>query len=316
MFWLLLIFCTLVLGQNQIDPFKTAQTDKLNKSQILILASKNSELSVSEMICEVNDFLGKDTRTLSCGLSGNLNYYSGLLKIVFTDKTTTEKQVIVEQVINNGVITPWGSAAMGIYNYKDIDHVEFIADGAKAIWENTQAARDVLSGTYDYPKADTYPPPVKIAEMICHISEILVGKDQNTLTAPSYIVTCGIAGSQKFYSGKIAVWWHTFASRIPEKGDTPNIPQKLSTAVNANHLQHVTLAHDVSGAAFAYWGITSFILQLEERKSFDRFNFYLDSEEFSWTQETTPIYGMTRSSQKWYCKFYRKLFHKKDYYLH
>ena len=311
----LLILSTKLISQNTFDLYKTSTQDKLNPSQIVIQLNEVKNLSISEMICEINDFLGKDTRTLSCGINSNSNSYSGTLKVFFIDGSAQTKQVFIEQPINNGVMNPWGSAAMAVYGYTEINYVQFSANGTNIIWQETNAARSTLAGTYNYGKAMQYPPVVNIDEMMCHISTILVGKDQNTANPPAYIITCGIAGSQPEYSGRIAVWWHQYESRIPEVGDTPNISKQISTNNTANHSQHVSIFHDKAENSFAYWGITSFIIQIGTPLAFDRFNFYLDSEGSTWTTETVPINGTSRSNNNWYCKLYRKVFHKKAYYL-
>jgi hypothetical protein len=59
---------------------------------------------------------------------------------------------------------------------------------------------------------------------------------------------------------------------------------------NAQRVQHVSIAHDTYGddVSWAYWGVAAFGIQSPERKVFDRMNFYLDSEESTWTIATVP----------------------------
>lgn len=264
------------------------------------------------MLCQIDGFLGHDTRAVTCGIAGSQQIYTGMLTTWFTDHTFAQKKVTVEQPMADGVMAAWGITAMLVYGYKDIARVEFLNDGGAAIWEQTKAAQDVLAGTYNYPKADTYPPPVLIAELLCKASEFLVDpKVQNTIP-PTYVVTCGLAGSQPRYSGNIAIWWHTFESRIAEKDTPPPVPKELSTLTNAQRVQHVTVEHDVIGAAFAHWGVAAFGIQSSERRVFDRMNFYLDSEEQTWTAETVP----QKYSQPGVCRVLPFLCRHRKAYIH
>lgn len=268
------------------DPYKTGVQ---NVPTNVVLAA-GTGITIAEMFCEIHQF-NHDTRAVTCGLSGNQQRYSGVLTIRFTDTSYWPRTVTVEQPMVNGVMQPWGVAVNAAYGSVPIARVEFVSDGAVAIWEQTPAARAVLQGTYNYPNAVIYPPAVHISEMQCHVSEFLVGKDQNTTVPPVYTVTCALAGDQKYYGGYLAVWWHQFVSRIAEK-DTPiPVPKALSTEQIASHMQYVTVAHDTFGddPTITYWGLAAFAIQTAERKAFDRINFYPEREETTWTPETAPM---------------------------
>lgn len=297
------------IGLAQVDPFRTAQTDKPSEVQALVRAAQSTGVAVGEILCHIDTFLGHDTRTVTCGIEGNQQLYQGMLATWFTDHTFVQKKVTVEQPVTDGMMATWGIAVMAVYGYKDIARVEFTVEGKPAIWEQTAAAQSVLAGTYSYPKADEYPPPVRVDELLCKVSEFLTSLKVGEPVPPTYVVTCGMAGSQPKYSGNIAIWWHTFAQRIAEKNTPPPPPQQLSTPVNASRVQHVTVEHDVIGASFSHWGVTAFGIQSNERRAFDRMNFYLDSEVQTWTVDTEP----QQTTQSFWCRIPLVCRHKKAY---
>jgi hypothetical protein len=286
--YVLLAAAVMAYAQEKPDPFRTGQVDKLSTTQAIVIAAQ-SGLSIGDMVCIVDPFLGRDTRAITCGLSGNRTYYTGTLTARFTDQTYHSRQVRIEQPIDNGVMATWGITAMTVYGSKELARVEFAGEGLNIFWEQTQAARNVLNGTYNYPKADTYPPPVHIAEMLCKVSEFLIDPKGQYVNMPTYVVTCGMAGDAQYYAGNIHVWWHLFESRIAEKKTPPPVPKELSVNTNAQRVQHVFVQHDLIDGALSYWGVTAFGIQSNERRAFDRLNFYPDSEEQSWTVATVPL---------------------------
>src|SRR5262245_44142614 len=285
------------------DTFRTGQTDKPSEVQAIVRAAQGG-LVIADMMCIIDGFLGRDTTAITCGLEGNQQMYQGTLVAWFTDKTYAQKQVRIEQPMTDGVMATWGITAMLTYGYKQIDHVEFRSEGANIIWDQTQAAKDVLKGTYAY-KADQYPPPVRIDEMLCKTSEFLINPKGQYQDRPTYVVTCGFAGSYPRYSGKVAIWWHTYAQRVAEKDTPPPVPANLSMPENAQRVQHVSVAHDTYGddVSWAYWGVAAFGIQSAERKVFDRMNFYLDSEESTWTIATVP---QSYSRGSWFSRLFHK----------
>lgn len=269
-----------------VDPFKTGQTDTASPVQGIVRAAK-SGLAIADMLCEIVEW-SHATRTVTCGLEGNQTSYSGVLIVHFTDRTVWSRTVFVEQPINNGKMETWGVAVIPVYGDKSIASVEFGNGGPLASWDQTPAARGTLDGTYNYPTPQaTYPVPVRVSEMLCHISEFLIGKSQAQIN-PVYSATCVLAGNIPFYGGNVSVWWHEFESRL-----TPSsvpVPAAQSLAYTANFSRYVMVQHDVINNVLQYWGPAAFLVTLETRRAFDRINFYPEREEITWPSSTTYTY--------------------------
>lgn len=242
-----------------------------------MVRAAQSGLTISEMACEIWQF-PHDTRSVTCGLTGNQPSYSGVLIVYFADKTAWSRTVFVEQPIYNGKMASWGIAVIPAYGTTAITKVEFSNGGPLASWEQTEAARKTLQGTYDYGKAAIYPAAVVIDEMQCHVSEFLIGKSQAAIT-PTYVFTCALAGDTQYYGGTLAVWWHQFESRIAAPGTPVPVPAANSTRDTAQYSQYVRVAHDVFGSTLSYWGLTAFMIESPYRIAYDRMQFYPEREE-------------------------------------
>lgn len=254
----------------------TGTADAPSEVQVVVRLAQ-SGLSISEMACEIHQF-SHDTRAVTCGLTGNQPSYSGVLVVSFADGTFWSRTVFVEQPIYNGKMAAWGIAVIPAYGSVAITQVTFSNGQPLAVWDQTQAARGTLQGTYAYPKADTYPPAVVINDMTCHTSEFLIGKSQAAIT-PTYVVTCATAGDRQYYGGTVAIWWHQFESRIAEKGTPPPVPLANSTWDTAQHSRYVRVQHDLFGSEMSYWGLSAFALESSTRIAWDRMNFYPEREE-------------------------------------
>lgn len=99
---------------------------------------------VSEMQCNIYDFK-HDTRSLTCVLNGNDTNYEGNLTVEFTDKTTHNEYVFVEQTMltRNGaeVLEYWGICSITIVNepgkpIKGIQKVYFTLAQPTVEWTN------------------------------------------------------------------------------------------------------------------------------------------------------------------------------------
>jgi hypothetical protein len=278
------------------DPFKTGvQSVPTN-----VVLAAGSKTSIAEMFCEVFQF-NHQTRAVTCGLSGSSQRYAGTLTVNFTDTSYWFRNVVIEQPMVHGVMQPWGVAVVAAYSTMPIKNVEFrlASDDPDAIWEQTQAARDVLKGTYNYPNAVVYPPAVHVREMQCHPSEFLVGKDQNVTVPPVYVITCALAGDQKYYGGYLEVHWHQFVSRIAEQNTPLPVPKALSTPDTVNLTQYVRVQHDTFGddPTITYWGLTAFAIQTPEKRAFDRINFYPEREGVTWVPGQTPLATGTKRTR-------------------
>jgi len=272
------------------DPFKTGvQSVPTN-----VVTQLGSTVTIAEMFCEIVSW-PRDTRSVTCGLSGSQPAYSGVLIVHFTDKSAWSRTVSVEQPINAGVRSVWGVAAMTVYGTKDISYVEFSNGGTLAIWEQTPAAKNVLKEPAAYPTPQTtYPPPVHVREMLCNASEFLIGKDQNPAAIPTYSITCVLAGDQQYYGGWLGVWWHQFESRVAEKNTPLPVPKARSTVDTANHTEYVLVAHDVINSIQQYWGVAAILVQSPVKLAVDRIQFYPEREDVSWFPGQQPLAPVSR----------------------
>lgn len=270
------------------DPFKTG----VQNVPTNVAIAAGSTLTIADMLCEVVAW-PRDTRSVTCALSGSQPAYSGVLIVHFTDRTAWSKTVFVEQPINAGVRSTWGVAAMLVYGAKEIMSVEFSNGGTLAEWEQTPAAQAVLKGTYSYPTPQaTYPPSVHVREMLCHGSEFLIGKSQAEIT-PTYSITCVLAGNVQYYGGWLSIWWHQFESRLAEKNTPAPVPKAQSTRDVANHTQYVVVSHDATTTGQRYWGVAALLVQSPVKLAVDRVNFYPEREDATWILGQPPLGQVT-----------------------
>lgn len=290
------------------DPFKTG-VDESGAVRTVVRAS-SSELSVADMLCEIYQF-SHDTRSVTCGISANQTSYSGVLIVYFEDGSVWSRSVFVEQPMIAGRMATWGIAVVPAYGSTAVTKVEFANGQPLATWDQTEAARATLEGTYNYGKAAYYPPPVAIGEMTCHVSEFLVGKSQAGIN-PTYVWTCAFAGDQRYYGGSVAVWWHQFESRIAAPGTPLPVPAVYSTRDTAQHSQYVRVAHDVFGSELSYWGLAAFGVELAQRIAYDRMQFYPEREASSFASEL-DVPAPPPPQQNWFQKIFFR--NKKPLYI-
>lgn len=97
-------------------------------------------LTVTDVQCEVAG-VDSTTRSVTCGIAGNTNYYGGTLTINFSDGTQDSQLVGVEQPYVDGTLSYWGVVGVATTSSQMITNVEFTSSGPIGNWtpEKTQA---------------------------------------------------------------------------------------------------------------------------------------------------------------------------------
>ena len=94
-------------------------------------------LVVSELRCEVAS-VDSTTRSVTCGIAGNTNYYGGTLTINFSDGTQDSQPVSVEQPYVDGTLSYWGVVGVATNSSQMITNVEFVSSGPIGNWTPEQ----------------------------------------------------------------------------------------------------------------------------------------------------------------------------------
>lgn len=105
-------------------------------------------LIVREMKCEIAK-VEEPMRSVTCGIAGDQQAYSGTLKVRFDDDTSDDQRVAIQQPYVDQVLTYWGVTAVAVEAQKTITSVEFWADMPVATWDPNP------------PEPYPYPPPPK-----------------------------------------------------------------------------------------------------------------------------------------------------------
>jgi hypothetical protein len=264
----------------------------LTPAEVLVLYNQASNsrippIRIEKMACRELNFLGHNTRALTCALKANNKAWRGTIQVKLAPNDAEPELPPLNYAWPVTLETDGTYAvhAVAIYDQakpRAILGVDFYGTGVSANWTSHTEPRSVLVQSLDTPcptlepcASGLYPPPMIVTEMVCEASPV------DTTTQA---VTCGISANQNTYSGTLRVNFND----------------------GAHDDQRVTVNQPMIGGAITYWGVVA--VATDGAQPVESVEFIAESPLANWTPEkTTPYPPVTRKPTTvhgWLCRWF------------